>query len=192
MHGGPDPGYDPGMTPADTTWDGDVAVTSSEGLVAVLGSQHEELRQQLSRVTELHGQAREDEFLQVRRRLATHVALETELMTPRLAGEAAAESAEVEDHVVLAEEHRTTDPAFEDALSRAATRFEQHAERQEHGSFLQLQGRLTEAEQAMVDAALSLWHGEGEAYLGNDYRAMVASARAQLRDAPEPGRTPPV
>jgi hypothetical protein len=180
------------MTPADATSDGDVAVTSSKGLVAVLGAQHEELRQQLSRVTELHGQAREDEFLQVRRRLATHVALEAELMTPRLAGEVAAESADVEDHVVLAEEHRTAGPAFEHAVSRAASRFAQHAERQHRETFQLLQGRLTPAEQTMVDAALSLWHGEGEAYLGNDYRAMVASARAQLRDAPEPGRTPPV
>jgi hypothetical protein len=165
----------------------DATVRRWADVAGLLRSQHEELLEQLSRLVHLSGQAREDEFLQARRRLAVHGALEAELLSPRLAGEAAATPIDVAKEVLAAEAQGTADPAFEEAATQLLATLLRHAELQEHTVLDRAAGELTTQEQAMAEAGVRLWYGEGEAYLGNDYREMVDSASAQLRDVPDPG-----
>lgn len=192
MHARLERGYDATMTSVDTSHPGfDWTVTTCEELVDLIRAQHEELQLALSRLPGLDGAAREDEFLQVRRRLAVHEALEAVLVSGRLPGDAAPDPADSHAEVVAVEQLPRDGVPFEQAVARLLATHLRHAEVQEHSVLKVLGGELTPAERAVAGTAVSLWHGEGEAYLGNTFGDMVETAKQQLEAAPEPGHVPP-
>lgn len=188
MHGAPGTGYDAAMHIADPSRVGPPSqVTTRDELVALLRDQHEELRTALARLPELSGPAREDEFWQARRRLAVHEALESLLVSP--ASDRYRHTTEPGETVLAAERLDTGDRAFETAAERVLLAHQRHAEQLE-SVFISLGGELTPAERAVAETAVALWLGEGDTYLGHDYRDMVSSARTQLEAALEPGHGP--
>jgi hypothetical protein len=172
------PGYEP-------------TVSSGEELVVLLRAQHDDLAVALSRLLSLTGAAREDEFLQVRRKLAVHEALEAVLVGARLPGGAAPDPVDCRDEVVAAEQQPREAWSFVEAAERLLATQLRHAEVQERSVLQLLSGDLTQEERAVVGTALSLWHGEGDVYLGNSFGDMQRTAAEQLAAAPEPGHAPP-
>lgn len=162
-------------------------VTSRSDLVELLRGQHDELRGAIARLPDLHGDARDDEFLVLRRRLAVHEVFEPLVLG--VPGEAGGGASEAGETVAAAEHVDTDDDAFEAAVRRVLLAHERHSEQQEP-VLDALSGPLTEAERAMSETAIALWLGDGEAYLGREYRDMVATARSLLEEAATPGHGP--
>jgi hypothetical protein len=154
-------------------------ITTGEELADLLVDQHSELREAWGRVASLHDCAREDVFLHARRRLAVHVALEHVLLVPRLRdAEAAAElGAALDREVSAAEEAGPASPEFDAACSRVAEAFVRHSSTQER---MVLTGVLPDHDREVVDTALALWDGTGDAYLGNTWAEMRATSVEQL------------
>ena len=168
----------PGRRPADCA-----------ALAELLVQQHEALRNDLARLVELHGCAREDVFLQVRRRLAVHAALEQLTVAPRTQG--GPELEHVRWEVAAAEDVDHESPEFDGVLSRLIDAHERHARTQEEDAFGCLTGDLTESEQAAGEVAVRLWEGEGDVYLGGSYDDMLAVAGEQLTEPEEHRPGPP-
>lgn len=154
-------------------------VTTGEELADLLAEQHGELREAWGRVASLHACAREDVFLHARRRLAVHVALEHVLLVSRLPDAGAADELEaaLDREVSATEEAGSESPGFDAACSRVAEAFVRHSSTQER---MVLTGVLPEADREVVDIALSLWEGTGDAYLGNTWAEMRATSMEQL------------
>lgn len=164
------PAFPPGPSPVATWAD----------LVEVLRHQHDELGTSLTRLPELEGAAREDVFLQVRRRLAVHEALEQLVLAPRLGPDLRDDLLSFSEEVAAVE---LADPASEElraADAQLVAAHRHHAHVQEREAFVSPTGVLPADEQAVVTLAMRLWEGEGDAYLGNWYAEMLASAREQL------------
>jgi hypothetical protein len=150
-------------------------VVTGEDVAGLLGRQHTQLRTLLARVPRLHDGAREDVFLRVRRLLAIHLELETVLLLPRLDG--------VPDHfrpdekIVAAEHEELESIDFDAAMARVAVALIRHV-----GALgaVRLSGQLSPREGEAVAAAVRLWDGRGDAYLGNTWSEMVATVSDQL------------
>lgn len=155
-------------------------VTTAEDLARLLHTQHAELSSALCRVPQLHHGARKDVFLQARRHLAVHTALEVVVLAPRLL--------QVPDHfrldpeVVAAEDQATASMDFDAAHARLTVAFLHHVQEQERQ---QLAGPLSRRDRGAVEVAVRLWNGEGDAYLGNTWEEMVTSASEQVASATE-------
>ena len=152
-------------------------VATGEDLAELLATQHEELRETWSRVPLLRAGAREDVFLHARRRLAVHLALEQVVLAPRLGLDADEREAALERAVVGAEHEGREAVGFEAACAAVVAAFLRHSDAQEQ---LVLTGVLPDPDRAAVDTALALWNGSGDAYLGNTWAEMRATAVAQL------------
>lgn len=150
-------------------------VVTGDQLAAMLGRQHAELRTLLCRVPLLHDGAREDVFLRCRRLLAIHLELEAVLLPQGFDG--AADRLRLDDEVTAAEQEDLESIDFDVALARVAVAFRLHVGVQ-GGARLpdQLSPRTGEA----VAAAIRLWDGRGDAYLGNTWSDMVATVSDQL------------
>ncbi|KRF29403.1 hypothetical protein ASG94_20690 [Nocardioides sp. Soil805] len=173
------PGTAMGMSAPLHEPDAVVPVTTGEELAHRLAAQHEELREEWCRVPRLHAGAREDVFLHARRRLAVHVALEHAVLGPRLDSVREAE-AELDREVVAAEGEEPESLGFDAACARVAVSFLRHsATVDEHV----LAGVLPDDERQAVAAALALWDGAGDAYLGNTWSEMRETAVAQITRA---------
>jgi hypothetical protein len=151
-------------------------VTTGEGLAELLAAQHAELAEAWRRIPTLHAGAREDVFLHARRRLAVHLALEEVLLAPHLqTGDA--ERAVLEREVLSAEHAGPGAPTFDAACARVAGTLLRHGAAQEA---VVMTGTLPEREQEVVSTAVALWDGAGDAYLGNAWAEMRATALEQL------------
>ncbi|QZY29998.1 hypothetical protein [Nocardioides coralli] len=188
MHARTGTGYDAAMHTAEPAFriDPGTQLSTRDDLVALLRDQHDDLRVTLERLPRLAGPARDDEFWQVRRRLAVHHALESLLLATGAARDLRPDLGEAIGDV---EQLDTDDSAFAAAARRVLLAHEQHVEHQEP-VLRDLAGELTEVERAVAETAVALWLGEGDTYLGHDYRDMVAAARSQLEDASAPGHGP--
>lgn len=151
-------------------------MTTGEQLARLLATQHEELRDAWCRVSRLHAGAREDVFLHARRRLAIHVALEHAVLAPRLP-HVREEEAELDREVAAAEAEAPESLGFDAACARVAVAFLRHSATLDE---VALAGVLPDAEREAVTAALALWEGAGDAYLGNSWGEMRETAGAQL------------
>jgi hypothetical protein len=154
-------------------------VTTGEELADLLADQHGELRESWGRVASLHDCAQEDVFLHARRRLAVHIALEHVLLVERLRDARAAGELEaaLDRAVNAAEEAGPGSPEFGAACSRVAEAFVRHSSAQER---MVLTGVLPDPDREVVDTALALWDGTGDAYLGNTWAEMRATSVEQL------------
>lgn len=154
----------------------------------MLHAQHVELSSALCRIPRLHDGGREDVFLQTRRHLAVHTALEVVVLAPRLLP--------VPDHFrldteVLAAEHGATEsPAFDAAHARLTVAFLHHVQLQEQQD---LTGPLSERERSAAEVAVRMWNGDGDVYLGSTWAEMVTTAcervaagASQVPPAPHP------
>lgn len=151
-------------------------VTTGEELADLLAAQHAELREAWCRVPLLHAGACEDVFLHARRRLAVHVALERVVLAPRL-GDVDEHEAALDREVTRAEHEGLGSVGFDAACARVAAAFLRHSAAQEQ---MVMTGVLPESDREAVDVALALWDGSGDAYLGNAWAEMLATALAQL------------
>lgn len=151
-------------------------ITTGEELTRLLAVQHSELREAWCRVPLLHAGAREDVFLHARRRLAVHVALEHTLLGARVEGVRDAVD-ELDREVVAAEGEQPESLGFDAACARVAVAFLRHSAAVDG---LVLAGVLPEPEREAVAAAVALWDGAGDAYLGNTWTEMRETALAQL------------
>lgn len=178
-------GYVEGMTMPLREPDGEPAsVTTGEALADVLAAQHQDLQDAWNKVPQLHDGAREDVFLHARRRLAVHVALEQVLLAPRLDDvevgidlDLERQQAELDRAVLHAEGRSETSEEFVAACAAVAAAFEHHTAAQER---MVLTGVLPEPDREVVDTALALWDGSGDAYLGNTWSEMRATSIEQL------------
>jgi hypothetical protein len=163
-------------------------VSTGEELAELLSAQHAEVREAWSRVPELHACARDDVFLHARRRLAVHLGLERAVLGPRLRqadGTVGLEphlGADLDEQVLAAEraaegDDGTESPDVDAACERVAAAFLRHAEAQER---VALTGPLPDADREVVDRAVALWDGVGDAYLGNTWAEMVEVTIDQL------------
>jgi hypothetical protein len=185
------------MRGGPTFWEGGAGLAGLSGpeeartceeLVELFRDQHGELAVDLARIPRLHRSARQDAFLQLRRRLAVHEALEQATLHPRAAGGFAAAQADAR----LTEEARLAagmesleglDPhsvAFDAAYARWAVMLLRHARLEERLEFPRVTGPLDEQARRRVAMACAMWRGEGEAYLGQTFGEMLASAAEQL------------
>lgn len=183
-HVGGGRGYDVGMPQQPPAEAEPTAPVTSQELVALLQSQHDELDRVLARVLELHGAAREDVFLQARRLLAVQETLEGTLVTTGGGGTPRTLSEEV----VAAEALDHESAEFERAFARLAEAHRALSSTWAEGR-PRLVGALPEADRARVATAVRMWQGEGDAYLGNSYPDMLAVAREQL-ERPDPAPEP--
>jgi len=168
-------GYGPGMTDSSSPpFEAHPVVTGDE-VIGLLGRQHAELRALLCRVPRLHDGAREDVFLRVRRLLAVHLELETVLVLPRL--EAVPDGFRPDEEIVAAEQEELESGGFASAMARVAVVFRRHV-----GVLggVRLSDQLSLREKEAVAAAVRLWDGRGDAYLGNNWTEMVAAVSGQL------------
>jgi hypothetical protein len=175
MHAGGEIGYSRGMTPSGPPpADAHHRATGSD-LAALLGRQHTELRALLGRLPLLHDGAREDVFLRVRRLLAIHLELETVLLLPRLDG--VPDRFRPDEEILAAEREQLESIEFEAATARLADAFVRHV-----GVLgrVRLSGQLSPREGEAVAAAVRLWDGRGDAYLGNTWAEMAAAVSHQL------------
>ncbi|HYH35380.1 MAG TPA: hypothetical protein VD814_09545 [Nocardioides sp.] len=175
------------MTTSPTDGSVNSAAVDCAELVDLLGRQHEELRAGLDRIAQLQGCAREDVFLQVRRQLAVHAALEELVIAPRTGK--GTELAPLHREVEVAEAVERDSGEFDRALARMVRAHGRHVRVQEQDHFGCLAGPLTEEERAVLEVAARLWEGEGEAYLGSTYDRMRSVAQEQLArpEESEPG-----
>lgn len=168
-------GYGPGMMHSRQPHVATHPVVTGDDAAGLLGRQHTELRSLLARVPRLHDAAREDVFLRVRRLLAIHLELETVLVLPRLDGVPAGFRP---DEEILAAEHEGLESTdFEAAMARVSAALLRHV-----GVLgeVRLSGQLSPREGEAVAAAVRLWDGRGDAYLGNTWSEMVAAAAHEL------------
>ena len=156
---------------------------SHDQLVALLRERHEELGRTLTRVPELSGCAREDQFLRARRLLAVHETLERLLLDSDAVPEAG-----LGDDVAEVEALDHESPEFDAAYARVVrdhlARTDDHERR-----LAERFGRLDEADRTRVATAIRMWHGEGDAYLGNTFAEMLDTAVEQLA-SPTPEAVP--
>ena len=157
--------------------------TTTVELVGLLREQHAELSRTLDRVPGLHGAAREDVFLQVRRLLAVHETLERMLVAT--GGGSPSSESRLAEGVAAAESLDHESAAFDEAFARVVTAHLHHTREQEQELTRRI-GALTEDDRARVVTAVRMWQGEGDAYLGNSYDEMLRAAAEQL-ERPEPG-----
>lgn len=180
------PGY-PSVVGPDLTTVRDRTVLSGVDLVELLRAQHDELGEALTRLPALRGAARADVYLQLRRRFAVHEALEAQLVAARLPGSVALDLDSLHEEVLASERSRLDEPTFDLALVRLLAAHRRHVQAQEEHVLGELSGALGSGEQAVASTAISMWLGDGEVYLGNEFAAMVTAARDQLAEAPGPG-----
>lgn len=170
-------GYDRAMTAPPLEPDtGRPPVTTGEDLAGLLAAQHAELGEAWDRIPELHAGAREDVFLHARRRLAVHLALEQVLLAPHL-DRGDAEREVLGREVLSAERAGPGTPGFDAACTRVAATVRRHGVA--HDAVV-MTGTLPEREQGVVVTATGLWDGVGDAYLGNTWAEMRATALEQL------------
>jgi hypothetical protein len=175
MHDGRIDGYGPGMTHSGPPLSTTHPVVSGDDVAGLLGRQHAELRTLLTRVPTLHDAAREDVFLRVRRLLAIHLELETVLLLPRLDG--VPDDFRPDEEIVAAEHEELESTDFDAAMARVADALLRHV-----GVLgeVRLSGQLSPREGEAVAAAIRLWDGQGDAYLGNTWSEMVAAVSHEL------------
>lgn len=186
MHDGAHRGYHLTMLFAlfaDTTpADGDASPLASRAdVLALLRRQHDDLHTALARLPGLRGAAREDEFLQARRHLAVHQSLVDQLFSQARSGPAE-EGRGPDDEVLVAERLTAASDEFGTAVDRVLSSFLAQ-DAWLHAAPAEESRPLTRGERAVAETAEALWYGEGDAYLGNDYREMRAAARSQLAEA---------
>ncbi len=147
------------------------AVSTGEELAQLLHTQHAELSAALCRIPRLRDGGREDVFLQARRHLAVHTALEVVVLAPRLLP--------IPDHfrldaeVVAAEQAAVESIEFDAAHARLTVAFLHHVQMQERQD---LAGPLSKRERTAVEVAVQLWNGDGDVYLGGTWAEMVTTA----------------
>ena len=185
------------MGAGPTPWEGGAGLAGVSGrggawtcakLVALLRDQHGDLAIDIARLPRLHRSARRDAFLQLRRRLAVHEALEQAALHPRAAGGFVAAQAEARlaEEAQLAagleslEELEPDSVPFDAAYSRWAVMVLRHARLEERLEFPRLDGPLDETARRQVTVAAAIWRGEGHAYLGQTFDEMLAAAAEQL------------
>lgn len=162
--------------------DGDASSFASRSDVLVLlRRQHADLHTALARLPGLRGAAREDEFLQARRHLAVHQALVHQLFPQARSGQAEGGRG-LDEEVLVAERLTASSDEFGTAVDRVLSSFLAQGQWL-HGPAPEESRPLTRSERAVAETAEALWYGEGDAYLGNDYREMGAAARSQLAEA---------
>lgn len=144
----------------------------------LLRRQHDSLHEELSRLELLEGAAHADVFLQARRRLAVHLALER-LAVPG-AGSALVAA------VIRAEEIGSEGAAGREATTRILRAYRAHLT-QEAQQVSRAGEAVTDVPPAVVALAEELWHGGGETYLGTTLATMLEHAAAELRRATDPG-----
>lgn len=149
-------------------------VADGDDLAELLGRQHTELRKLLCRLPLLHDGAREDVFLRARRLLAIHLELEAVLKS---SGLATPDRFRLDEEVVAAEQAGLESIDFDAALARVAVAFLRHVGVQ---SGVRLPRQLSPRTGEAVAAAIRLWEGRGDAYLGNTWSDMVATVSEQL------------
>lgn len=157
--------------------DGLISATTVVELSQLLHAQHTELSTTLSRLPRLHDGAREDVFLQMRRHLAVHTALEVVVLAPRMPH--VPEHFRLDREIVSAEQVVLESRTFDGAHARLAEAFLRHVQLQEAQ---ELTGPLTSRERSAVEVAVQLWAGEGDAYLGNTWADMVTTACELVAD----------
>ncbi len=175
MHGDRFGGYGPVMTDTRLPLEEAPSIVTGEDLADLLGRQHSELRTLLCRVPLLHDGAREDVFLRARRLLAVHLELETELLLPGL--DRVPADFRLDEEVVAAEREGLESIDFDAALARVAVAFLRHVGVLEG---VRLRGQLSPPAGEAVAAAIRLWDGRGDAYLGNTWSDMVATVSEQV------------
>lgn len=143
----------------------------------LLRRQHDSLHEELARLEPLEGAARADVFLQFRRRLAVHLALE-HLIVPG-AGSALVAA------VTRAEEVGPEGAPGRDATTRILLTYRAHLA-QEAQHLAGPGGAASEVPEAVVAVAEELWQGGGESYLGTTLGTMLEHAAAELRRAADP------
>lgn len=143
----------------------------------VLRRQHDSLHDELTRLELLEGAAQADVFLQIRRGLAVHLALER-LVVPG-AGSALVAA------VTRAEELGPEGAPGRDATTRILYAYRAHLA-QEAQQAAGPGGAASEVPDAVVAVAEELWHGGGETYLGTTLSTMLEHAAAELRRAADP------
>jgi hypothetical protein len=150
-------------------------VVTGDDVTGLLGRQHAELRTLLARVSRLHDAAREDVFLRVRRLLAIHLELEALLLRPRL--DRVPDDFRPDEEIVAAEHEELESTDFDAAMARVAAAIHRHV-----GVLgeVRLSGQLSPREMEAVAAAVRLWDGQGDAYLGNTWSEMVAAVSHEL------------
>jgi hypothetical protein len=175
MHDGRIDGYGPGMTHSGPPLSTTHPVVSGDDVAGLLARQHAELRTLLTRVPALHDAAREDVFLRVRRLLAIHLELETVLLLPRLDG--VPDDFRPDEEIVAAEHEELESTDFDAAMARVADALLRHV-----GVLgeVRLSGQLSPRDGEAVAAAIRLWDGQGDAYLGNTWSEMVAAVSHEL------------
>jgi len=175
-------GYGPGMMHSRPPHSETRPVVTGDEVAGLLGRQHTELRKLLARVPRLHDGAREDVFLRVRRLLAIHLELETVLLLPRLDG--VPDHFRPDEEIVAAEHEELESVDFDAAMARVAAGVLRHV-----GVLgeVRLSGQLTPGEGKAVAAAVRLWDGRGDAYLGNTWSEMVAAVSDALVSAEDSG-----
>jgi hypothetical protein len=107
------------------------------------------------------------------------VALEHAVLGPRLDSVREAEI-ELDREVVAAEGEEPESLGFDAACARVAVSFLRHSATMDQ---LVLAGVLPDPERDAVAAAVALWDGTGDAYLGNTWSEMRESAVEQLTRA---------
>lgn len=168
-------GYGPRMTHSRPPHSAARPVVTGDEVAGLLGRQHTVLRTLLARVPRLHDAAREDVFLRVRRLLAIHLELETVLLLPRLEGVPV--HFRPDEEIVAAEHEELESIDFDAAMVRVAAALVRHV-----GVLgeVRLSGQLSPREGEAVAAAVRLWDGRGDAYLGNTWSEMVAAVSHEL------------
>lgn len=147
------------------------SVTTAGELSQLLHAQHCELSVTLCRLPRLHDGAREDVFLQARRRLAVHTALEVVVLAPRMLR--VPEHFRLDREVAAAEQDALETTDFDAAQARLTVAFLHHVQVQERQDLVE---PLSARERSAVDVAVQLWSGDGDAYLGNTWADMVTTA----------------
>jgi hypothetical protein len=146
-------------------------LSTGEDLAQLLHSQHVELSDALCRIPQLHDGGREDVFLQARRHLAVHTALEVVVLAPRLLP--VPDHFRLDTEVLAAEDGATESLAFDAAHARLTVAFLHHVQQQERQD---LTGPLSERERSAAEVAVHLWNGDGDVYLGSTWAEMVTTA----------------
>lgn len=175
MHGVQANGYGPRMTYSRAPHSETRPVVTGDEVAVLLGRQHTVLRTLLARVPRLHDAAREDVFLRVRRLLAIHLELETVLLLPRLDG--VPDRFRPDEEIVAAEQEDLESIEFDTAMARVAAAWIRHVGVLGEVGLL---GQLSPREGEAVAAAVRLWDGRGDAYLGNTWSEMVAAVSHEL------------
>ena len=161
----PDPGngYAAGMTP-------DLLAPAAR----LLRRQHDALHEELVRLESLEGPAHDDVFLQFRRRLAVHLALERLVVAGAGSVLVAA--------VTHAEETGPGGAAGREAIAGIMRAHRAHLAR-EGQQLARADDAAAGLHPAVVTLVEELWHGGGETYLGTTLATMLEHASTELRRA---------